>query len=79
MVRDYRHTWITQAELAAIGDAASRGRVWLFLSRRENERVHAKRVNRSRLLAAVERRAELRRRRLFAGLEVRLYEPAKAE
>jgi 4-amino-4-deoxy-L-arabinose transferase-like glycosyltransferase len=76
MVRDYRHTWITQAELAAIGDAASRGRLWLLLSRSENERVHAKRVNRARLLAAVERRAELRRRRLFAGLEVRLYEPA---
>ncbi|HYZ78949.1 MAG TPA: glycosyltransferase family 39 protein [Gaiellaceae bacterium] len=76
LVGDYRHTWITQAELAAIGDAASRGRVWLLLSRPENERVHAKRVNRARLLATVERRAELRRRRLFAGLEVRLYEPS---
>ena len=76
MVGDYRHTWITQSELAAIGNAASRGRVWLFLSRPENERVHAKRVNRARLVAAVERHAELRRWRLFAGLEVRLYEPS---
>jgi 4-amino-4-deoxy-L-arabinose transferase-like glycosyltransferase len=76
MVSDYRHTWITKAELAAIADAASRGRVWLFLSRRESERVRAKRVNRARLVATVERRAELRRRRLFAGLEVRLYEPS---
>jgi hypothetical protein len=75
MVGDYRHTWLTGAELQAIGDAAARGRVWLFLSRPENERVRAKRVNRARLVAAVERHADLRRRRLFAGLDIRLYEP----
>jgi hypothetical protein len=75
MIRDYRHTQITSTELAAIGEAASRGRIWLFLSRRESERVHAKRVNRARLLATVERNATLRARRLFAGLDIRLYVP----
>jgi mannosyltransferase len=76
MIGDYRHTWITRTELAAIGEAASRGRVWLFLSRAESERVGAKRENRARLLATVERNATLRRRRLFAGLDIRLYVPA---
>ena len=76
MVTDYRHTHVTKAELQAIAGAASRGRVWLLLSRPENETVQAKRENRARLLAAVERTADLRRRRLFAGLEVRLYAPA---
>jgi hypothetical protein len=76
LVADYRHTNVTRPELAAIADAASRGRVWLFLSRSENERVSAKQENRARLVATVERRADLRRRRLFAGLDVRLYEPS---
>jgi mannosyltransferase len=74
MVDDYRHTQVTKAELAAIAQAASRGRVWLFLSRYENEDVREKRENRARLLAAVEQRARLRRRRVFAGLDIRLYE-----
>jgi hypothetical protein len=74
-VVDYRHTWLTKAELRTIADAAARGRLWLFLSRPENETAPAKRENRGRLVAAVERRADLAWRRLFAGLEVRLYEP----
>jgi hypothetical protein len=77
MVGDYRHTRLTRAELAAIADAASNGRVWLFLSRSENEQVRAKQENRARLLAAVERGADLRRRQLFAGLDIRLYEPSR--
>jgi hypothetical protein len=76
MIGDYRHTRIARTELAAIGEAASRGRVWLFLSRAESERVGAKRENRARLLATVERNATLRRRELFAGLDIRLYAPA---
>jgi mannosyltransferase len=75
LVDDYRHTQVTQAELAAIADAASRGRVWLFLSRSGNERVREKQENRARLVAAVVRHARLRTRRLFAGLDIRLYEP----
>jgi hypothetical protein len=78
LVADYRHTQLTRAELAAIGEAASRGRVWLFLSRPESERVREKRENRARLVRTVERRARLRLRRLFVGLDVRLYEPASA-
>jgi mannosyltransferase len=76
MVVDYRHTNLTEAELRKIAEAASRGRVWLFLSRSESERVQAKRENRARLVAAVEGQADLRRRRLFAGLDIRLYEPS---
>ena len=79
LVADYRHTRLTRTELAAIGDAASRHRVWLFLSRPENERVREKRENRARLVRTVERRAHLRLQRLFAGLDVRLYEPASAK
>jgi 4-amino-4-deoxy-L-arabinose transferase-like glycosyltransferase len=75
MVTDYRHTELTQSELAMIADAASRGRVWLFLSRSENEQARAKQENRARLVAAVEQSADLRRRHLFAGLDIRLYEP----
>lgn len=78
MVVDYRHTRITPAELERIAGAASRGRIWLFLSRRETERAQEKRENRARLLRAVERRARLRVRRLFVGLDIRLYEPASA-
>jgi 4-amino-4-deoxy-L-arabinose transferase-like glycosyltransferase len=78
LVGDYRHTELTPRELAAIGNAASRGRVWLFLSNAESERAEEKRRNRARLLAAVDRRANLRVRRLFAGLDVRLYEPEPA-
>ena len=76
MVGDYRHTELTTGDLATIGDAASHGRFWLFLSNSENERAEEKRENRARLLAVVDRRADLRVRRLFAGLDVRLYEPA---
>jgi 4-amino-4-deoxy-L-arabinose transferase-like glycosyltransferase len=76
LVADYRHTNVTRPELAAIATAASRGRVWLLLSRSEDERVRAKQENRARLVSTVERRADLRRRRLFAGLDVRLYEPS---
>jgi hypothetical protein len=78
MVADYRHTRISPAELERIAGAASRGRIWLFLSRRETERAREKRENRARLLRAVERRARLRVRRLFVGLDIRLYEPASA-
>jgi mannosyltransferase len=76
LIADYRHTQLSHSELAAIAAAASRDRVWLFLSRPENERVREKRENRARLLRTVERRAHLRLHRLFAGLDIRLYEPA---
>jgi 4-amino-4-deoxy-L-arabinose transferase-like glycosyltransferase len=76
LVADYRHTDLAQPELAAIAATAARDRVWLFMSRSEDERVRAKQENRARLVAAVERSADLRRRRLFAGLDVRLYEPS---
>jgi mannosyltransferase len=77
MVDDYRHTELTKAELAAIAHAASRGRVWLFLSRAASERAREKQRNRARLVTAVEQQARLRRRRLFAGLDIRLYEPRR--
>lgn len=76
LVADYRHTDVTRPELTGIASAAARGRVWLFLSRTESENVRAKQENRERLVSVVERRADLRRRRLFAGLDVRLYEPS---
>jgi hypothetical protein len=76
LVADYRHTNVTRPELTAIASAASRRRVWLFLSRSESENVLSKQENRARLVSVVERRADLRRRRLFAGLDVRLYEPS---
>jgi mannosyltransferase len=77
LVDDYRHTHVTDSELVAIREAASRGRVWLFLSRSENERAPEKRENRARVVAAVEEAAHQQRRRLFAGLDIRLYEPSR--
>jgi hypothetical protein len=79
LVDDYRHTELTTAELAGIREAASRGRLWLFLSAFEDERVEAKRRNRARLIAAVSRSAVLRERRRFAGLDVRLYVPREPQ
>jgi len=76
LVADYRHTNVTPSELSAIAATAARDRMWLLLSRSEDERVEAKQENRARVVAAVERGADLRRRRLFAGLDVRLYEPS---
>ncbi len=77
LIDDYRHSRLTQAELGAIREAASSGRVWLFMSRAGYESVREKQVNRARLVAAVEQRADLRVQRLFAGLDIRLYEPAE--
>jgi hypothetical protein len=77
MIGDYRHTDLRAPELATIRAFASRGRVWLVLSRFENERVPEKRKNRARLIAAIEQSAHMRLRRLFAGLDVRLYTPPR--
>ena len=79
LIDDYRHTELTAAELAGIRAAASRDRLWVFLSAFDDERVPAKRRNRARLLAAVSQSAELRERRLFAGLDVRLYAPREPQ
>ena len=78
MIGDYRHTNLTAAELASVRAVASHRRVWLVLSRFENERVREKRQNRARLIAALASRARMRTRRLFAGLDVRLYTPRRA-
>lgn len=75
LIGDYRHIQLTSADLETIRRAAARTRLWLFMSASENERVEAKQENRARLVAAVDEVASMRERRLFKGLDIRLYEP----
>jgi mannosyltransferase len=75
LVRDYEHVTPTAREWASIETAASRRRMWLFLSKPANEGEHRKRVVRARLLSVVARVACRTSLRRFHGLEIHEFVP----
>jgi mannosyltransferase len=75
LVHDYEHVVPTSAEWAAIEAHAGTDRLWLFLSKPQNEGERRKRAVRAQLLAVVASQACHVSTKRFHGLEIQEFEP----